>query len=177
MAGPTKLDPILFHWTFCWSFETAENWSLNLSSILASLKMLLIILITWKLWMLNRIIIWFLQYLKVLLQKLLYIEKWSVDYENVFEGPINICLVERYLNGLVCHEHIIQNPINLEQSVENSFFVRTRFLQIENGDRLPEKCRIEEKSKFGSVLIEFRNWYSSNVLNCSEGKCKCFYMH
>ena len=87
-------------------------------------------------------------------KKLLCIEKWSVDYENVFEGPINICLVERYLNGLVCHEHIIQNPINLEQSVENSFFVRTRFLQIENGDRLPEKCRIEEKSKFGFDWIQ-----------------------
>ena len=53
------------------------------------------------------------------------------------------------------------------------FYVRIRFLQIESGDRLPEKCRIEEKSKFGSVLIEFGNWYSPNVLNCSERKCKC----
>ena len=54
--------------------------------------------------------------------------------------------------------------------------MRTRFPQIENGDRLQEKCRIEEKSKFGSVLIEFRNWYSSNVLKCIERKCKYFYM-
>ena len=56
------------------------------------------------------------------------------------------------------------------------FSLRIRFPQIENGDRLQEKCRIEEKSKFGSVLIEFRNWYSSNVLKCIERKCKYFYM-
>ena len=56
------------------------------------------------------------------------------------------------------------------------FSLWIRFPQIENGDRLQEKCRIEEKSKFGSVLIEFRNWYSSNVLKCIERKCKYFYM-
>ena len=71
-----KLDPILFQWTFCWSSKTAENLSLNFSSILAPLKMLLIIpLITWIIWIWNRILMWFLQSLTVLLRKLLYVWK------------------------------------------------------------------------------------------------------
>ena len=71
---------------------------------------------------------------------------------------------------------IFVNIIEFLQTRKITFSLRTRFPQLENGDRLQEKCRIEEKSKFGSVLIEFRNWYSSNVLKCIERKCKYFYM-
>ena len=75
------------------------------------------------------------------------------------------------LENLVCHQLNIRNPIDFEL-----FFVRTSFLQSENGDRLQRRNAGLKKNL--SLAPFWLNWeIGIHQMFSTERKCKCFYMH